>query len=165
MTSYESMKQKLAPMGLYSLSSGSEVDCELKAYAMGLQPLFDELDMLEREAFIPTAETFGLRERERFIGKERDDLNTEERRERLICAEQCMGDDATLRGFEKFMRSCGLKKFEVVEYPTRARIEIFVNDLLPPGEKNLVVEKISREVPAHMNTIIHFNGYSQNVTV
>lgn len=165
MKSYESMRQKLSPLGLYTLSDRSEVDCELKAYAAGLQPLFDELDTLEREAFIPTAETFGISEREKFIGKERSDLNTEERRKRLMCAEQCMGDDATLRGFEKFLRSCGLQNFEVVEIPERGRMDIFINDILMPGEKNLVVEKIAHEVPVHMNTTLHFKGYSPNVTI
>ena len=69
--SYASMKAKLAPLGIYTLAEGSVTDCELKAYAAGIDRLFDTLDIAERESFIETAETYGLSEREKFADKEK----------------------------------------------------------------------------------------------
>ncbi len=156
MTSYASMKQKLLPLGLYSLSSGSEIDCELKAYAAGLDPLFDKLDLMEREAFIPTAETFGLTRREEFFGRERTDLSAQRRRKRLIAAERCMGDDATPDGFGVFLNSCGLEGIIVDENPNSRLITIYIGDTLSPGEKRLAVQKIAREIPAHLSARLIF---------
>ena len=72
--SYASMKAKLAPLGIYTLAEGSVTDCELKAYAAGIDRLFDTLDIAERESFIETAETYGLSEREKFADKEKPEL-------------------------------------------------------------------------------------------
>ena len=78
MTSYESMRSKLLPLGLYRLAQGDVTDSELKAYAEGLDILFDALDEMERESFIPTAQSYGLSEREKFIFKETPELTVEE---------------------------------------------------------------------------------------
>lgn len=47
MESFLSMKQKLLPLGLYELDDNDETVWELKAYAEGLNTLFDTLDELE----------------------------------------------------------------------------------------------------------------------
>ena len=52
------MKQKLMPLGLYDLEGQSEVLCELKAYAEGLDLLFEYIDELFRENYIATAESY-----------------------------------------------------------------------------------------------------------
>ena len=82
--SYASMKAKLAPLGIYTLAEGSVTDCELKAYAAGIDRLFDTLDIAERESFIETAETYGLSEREKFADKEKPELPVNTRRELLL---------------------------------------------------------------------------------
>lgn len=57
---YENLKKQLLPTGLYALSGKTAVDCELRAYAEGLGPVFGELEELIGERFIPTAAGYGL---------------------------------------------------------------------------------------------------------
>ena len=53
MTAYESMRAKLAPLGLYSLAQGGAVDCELRAYAAELSgKVRDDLSTAERRALL-----------------------------------------------------------------------------------------------------------------
>ena len=109
MSSYNSMKSKLIATGLYTLEDSSNTSEELKAFAQELDIIFDTLDEMTREYFIATAQSYGIIERERFIGKERSELPTEQRREMLIdvkgnrperfynhgklCNTGCYGDD------------------------------------------------------------------------
>ena len=65
MTSLESMINKLKPLGVYNLNSDSLVYAELSAFAVGIDILRDELDELLREAFVKTAESFGIENLER----------------------------------------------------------------------------------------------------
>ena len=82
------MRSKLIPTGLYSLETGGAVDCELKAYSVELDRIYSELDTFWREAFVATAETYGITEREKFVGKERTDLSLPRRRELLMLREK-----------------------------------------------------------------------------
>ncbi|MCD8025632.1 MAG: hypothetical protein LUF33_01500 [Clostridiales bacterium] len=68
MDSFTSMKSKLLPLGLYTIEDGSNLYAELKAYAAGLDSVFENLDTMLREYFIDTAQTYGITEREKLIG-------------------------------------------------------------------------------------------------
>lgn len=116
MSSYDSMKTKLEPVGLYSISEGSNISNELKAYAEGIDPLFEDLDVMTRECFIDTAETYGITQRENFTGKERSDYTLEQRREMLRLQEQNMGSKCNKAAFEDKMRSFGVYDFYFYEY-------------------------------------------------
>ncbi|MEE0875578.1 MAG: hypothetical protein UIH27_19305 [Ruminococcus sp.] len=117
MTSYESMTQKLAPLGLYRLTPGTQTDLELRVYADELDRLFGRLDEITRECFIATAQDWGVAERERFFGKEKTGSSLEVRRELLMTAERETGSDPTPEGCRKFLRSCGAEDFEIIESP------------------------------------------------
>ena len=122
MSSYDSMKSKLAPLGVYTLAAGSEIDCELQAYGCGLDVLFDKLDEFEREAFIATAESYGLSEWERFLEKERAEQPTASRRALLLGYEQGLRLGARASDFAHFLASCGLEQAVVREYPADQRL-------------------------------------------
>ena len=110
MSSYDSMRGKLQPLRLYTLAPGSETDHELHAYAAGLDPMFHELTVAAREAFIQTAESYGLSEREKFIEKEKAELSAASRRELLLGSEQPY-DERTPSGFQAFLENiCGLEE-------------------------------------------------------
>jgi len=156
MGSFDSMKSKLAPLGVYSLEEGGTVCCELGAYAEGLDPLFDELDEMERESFIATAESYGLSEREKFIDREKPQLTTERRRELLITQEKSSSGDASAAGFRQFLSDCGLQNFRVDELPALKRIVININDVLNEGEKTLIGSKIAMASPAHLNVMVYY---------
>ena len=92
----------------------------------------------------------------RSFGRERTDLSAQRRRKRLIAAERCMGDDATPDGFGVFLNSCGLEGIIVDENPNSRLITIYIGDTLSPGEKRLAVQKIAREIPAHLSARLIF---------
>ena len=158
MSSYDSMKSKLTPLGIYSLESGGTVDRELAAYAEGLDPLFDELDEMEREGFISTSESYGLSEREKFIDREKPDLTAAQRRERLLMQEKSACGDATAAGFRQYLSDCGLQDFRVDEYPSRQRVIIYINDVLNEGEEGLIGSKIAMAAPAHLNVMVYYQS-------
>ena len=163
MGSYDSMTQKLLPLRLYDLSAGSVLDSELKAYAAGLDPLFDALGEMVSEAWIPTAESYGLSEREAFIDREKPDLTAAQRRALLLTAEQARGDSATAAGFRQYLHDCGLENVNVSEYPTRQRLTISINDILSAEKKAAVREKIMRAIPAHLTVTVNYqNGSSES---
>ena len=160
MSSLNSMMQKLHPLGIYSLDGGSNTLRELAAYAEGLDPLFDSLNEMEREAFVATAETYGLSEREKFIEHEKPQLPVARRRELLTGAEHCLNTDATARGFNQFLSDCGLQNFRVDETPSRYHVSIFINDTLTEGEKSLIGGKIAMAVPSHLNVTVYYKDGS-----
>lgn len=160
MSSYASMKQKLRPLRLYHLSEGSAADCELKAYAEGLDPLFAALDECEREAFIGTAEGEGLCARERFLDREKPGLSVEKRRALLLGEERAAAGDGTAAGFARFLADCGLEDAYAREFPSHLRFSIFINDRLNEGEKTLITQKIAREIPAHLTVSLFFQDGS-----
>ena len=152
------MRDKLSPLGLYRLSEGDVTDAELKAYAEGLDPLFELIDELEREGFIPTAESYGLSSREGFIDREKSALTVERRRELLLGAERSRMLIPSAAAFRQYLSDIGLLSFSIGEHPTRQRMDLYVNDSLTQEEKRLIGEKIERACPAHLSVTAYYNG-------
>ncbi len=163
-SSYLSMRQKLAPLRLYTLAPGSAADCELKAYAAGLDPLFDALEQDEREAFIGTAGDEGLRAWEMFLEREKPDLPTEKRRALLLGAMRVEEGEATAEGFLHFLHNCGLEQVTVRERHDRQRLSVFIDDRLNEGEKTAIGKKIAQAAPAHLLvTVAYQDGSSIDI--
>lgn len=158
MTSYESMTQKLAPLGLYRLTPGTMTDLELRVYADALDGLFAQLDEMTREYFVVTALDWGLTERERFFGKEKTDLSAETRRSMLLAAESETGADATPAGLERFIRSCGAQDFTVTEHPSVYKITVVVRGISDIGIKKLIRNRLEAYIPAHCKLAISFEN-------
>ncbi len=156
MSSYESMKAKLSPIGLYSLEDGSNICNELSAYAEGVDPLFATLDKMMSEYFIDTAEDYGISERERFIGREKFEYTLDQRREMLKLQEQNMGNRCNKEAFTDMLRGIGLSDFEFVENFAGNSITVNVNDVIPVQTQKLVTDKITAEFPAHLDITINF---------
>lgn len=157
MDSYTSMKSKLEPLGLYVLDGSTEVNCELKAYAEGLDAVFASLDEIEREFFIPTAESYGISRREKFEGREHPDLPLNERREELMYLERTITGDSTHKGFEEFMTKIGISDYTMDINYRSLLINITIADAKTAGEKSLIQKLITAEVPAHMSLNITFS--------
>ena len=149
------MKSKLAPIGLYSLSQGSAVDCELMAYAEGLDMLFDTLDEMTEEAFIPTATGYGITEREQFSGRKRADLSLEKRREALLAKERSFDPDKSIDGFKKLIESCGVKDYEIEVNQLKCRVDLRIKDELSAGETAMLEESIINTIPIHFTFTIN----------
>lgn len=164
MSSYSSMKSKLAPLGVYSISDGSVIDCELKAYAAGLEPLLQELELFEREGFIITAESFGLSEREAFVDREKPGLTTAARRALLLEYEQNLGICITPAEFTRQLESFGLEEFRITERPQQRGISIYIDEELTAGRKSLISKRIRSISPAHIYvSVIYSDGTSESI--
>ncbi|MEE0869644.1 MAG: hypothetical protein U0L70_07620 [Ruminococcus sp.] len=157
MGSYDSMKEKLNAVGIYSIDENSNISKELSAYSEGLDSLFENLDIMTKEYFIETAENFGIERREKFLGKEKEEYSTEKRREMLMLQEQNMGGKCTPDAFCDILRSCGLTDFTFTELPTSFRLSITINDTLSPEQKKIVTERINLEFPLHLLVAINFS--------
>lgn len=158
MDSYTSMKNKLQPMGLYDVADGTNVSVELKTYAEGINTLFNQLDEMTREYFIATAESYGLTERERFIGKVRTEYSVEKRREMLQIQEQMIGNECSVSAFTKFLEGCGLSDFEIAENFSQQTVVITINDTLADETKKMIEERINAEFPVHLIITINYSG-------
>ena len=156
MTAYQSMKQKLQPLGLYRLDSGDALDLELTVYGEELDRLYDALDELLREAFIETAEGYGLEDREKFLGPVRTSETTARRRERLLTlCRDCEGARnaaGLLRLLESVMDSrC---QVDVTYRPTT----IYVTTLDPTteAERRSLERLMDKVLPVHADRIMTY---------
>ena len=156
MSSYDSMKSKLIATGLYTLEDSSNTSEELKAFAQELDIIFDTLDEMTREYFIATAQSYGIIERERFIGKERSELPTEQRREMLLIQEQMMGNSCSKGAFELMLKGTGLSDFTITESFATQAVTVTINDVLTAEIKQMIEEKIRAEFPSHLDVTVTF---------
>ena len=156
MSSYNSMKTKLYATGLYKLDDSSNTAQELKAFAQELDVMFDMLEEMTRECFIATAQSYGIIERERFIGKERSELPTEQRREMLLIQEQMMGNSCSKGAFELMLRGVGLTNFTITESFATQAVTVTINDVLTAEIKQMIEEKILAEFPSHLDVTVTF---------
>ena len=158
MDSFTSMKKKLLPLGIFTIEENSNTELELKAYAEGLDILFEKLDELLREYFILTAETYGLTQREIFLGKERGAYSVEHRRNMLVAYEQLVEGRCTPQAFETVLESYGLTDFEIVEDYYGQKVKINVRDNLTDAIRTMVEERVLLDFPAHLEIIVNFEG-------
>lgn len=149
------MKTKLESTGIYNVADGTNVKKELLTYAEGLDKVFEKLSVMERECFIETAHSYGLSERERFLGVDRSSQTVENRRKMLEAAEQLRGD-CTVQGFEQIVKGYGIEKFNLTEHPTGNYVILYVYDKLTDEQKAVIRSKVNEDFPAHLNVTIYF---------
>ena len=156
MTARESMEQKLRPIGLYALNEGDPRALELTVYGEELDRLYSALDELLREAFIETAEGYGLEDREKFLGPVRTSETTARRRERLLTlCRDCEGARnaaGLLRLLESVMDSrC---QVDVTYRPTT----IYVTTLDPTtaAERDSLEKLMDQVLPSHADRVMTY---------
>ncbi|MBR1779255.1 MAG: hypothetical protein IJ758_01975 [Clostridia bacterium] len=148
----ESMIEKLSVFAVYNLEKeNSLVLAELNAYKKGLDMIKENLDELERECFLSTAQSYGLDIRERAFTSKKDDLPFEERREMLKYRYSITSNDFNKTHIEKALISAGIRCY-IIENPKRQ--SIYINCLerfdttLPQVESQKLAEKF---LPAHLS--------------
>ena len=152
------MRDKLLPLGLYTDEPGSELYCEQKAFAEGLDMLFDKLEEMETELFIATAEGYGLSEREKLFGRVREDLTVSQRRELLSKKELMNFDVLTLEAFGRALESWGVTDYSFAESLTRARLTISISDVPDETQQRVIEERANIEIPAHAEVNLIFSA-------
>lgn len=156
MNSYTAMKNKLLPMQLYSLKKDSTVCRELRAYATGINILFDTLDEMTKECFIDTAQTYGITQREKLFGSERNEYDTDKRRTMLKDREQTIGLACTPAAFKKIIQSYGLSNFEITEKFSAQEVVITVHDSITDEMKNSIRQSAALDFPSHLIITVTF---------
>ena len=150
------MKQKLMPLGLYDLEGQSEVLCELKAYAEGLDLLFEYIDELFRENYIATAESYGLSRREEIISREHPEQTASQRREALIYFEKTVKTTLNDDDFAEFLENIGVTDYTININQRQQEFGITINESKTAAEKALLEKRIRAETPAHMTCKFHY---------
>lgn len=105
----DSMTDKLKPIGLYNLNGSSRIDAELAAYAAGMNLVYEGIEELKNEVFIPTAVDYGLNLREQAFGPKKENLPVEDRRSMLLYRGAVTVNDYTRESMERAMIAAGLR--------------------------------------------------------
>lgn len=95
MTAFQSITEKLAPLGIYKLHNDDLVTYEIMAYSNELQKIYDELQKIENEMFIMTANDFGLSQREKLLDITLNQNNITKRRNSLLLREKIISNPQT----------------------------------------------------------------------
>ena len=157
MDSFTSMKQKLLPLNLYSVSDNSNLNAELLAYAEGLDILFNDLDTMLREYYISTAQSYGITEREKLVGAERSEYSITKRREMLKNREQTLGLSCTPNAFFMMLKSYGLSDFIITEKFAQQEVVITVYDSLSNEIKSWINERVEADFPSHLKISVVYS--------
>lgn len=154
MEAYDSMKNRLLPTGLYTLSGGTAVDFELKAYAEGLNTAYDMLEELQRESFAATVQSYGLQNlRQAFCIS--SSVSDEDCRAKALLRGAVAPADLTKNGLTAALAAAGISA-DVQENADRSLTVKFKDEpACGRDAAQLLLEKI---MPAHLSYNSDFSG-------
>lgn len=99
----------LRPLGVYDLSPGSLSNSELEAMGSGFDGVSRQLDYVERESALSTAEGEGLARREALFARTPVHYSTDLRRQAVAALLRIGGDCFTLADINSTISGCGIK--------------------------------------------------------
>lgn len=159
MTAYESIKNKLDTVGIYNIEQGGLIDAEIRAYAAGLQPLYDEIEELLREGFIQTAQDSGLEQLEAMTRSYLSGGSLEERRTRLIKRLSISPDIIGLERLKMQVASMGLE-CSITERVSESKLYLNITTEVSDDDKAFLEAELLRFTPLHLLMSVTFNGES-----
>lgn len=155
MMCFTAMEKSLSATGLYTITEGTRLYAELKAYDAGLQILRDRLEDLKQESFISTADTYGLSKKEALFCLENSACTLEERKEMLLLRGSihvnCINADA----LKKAMLSSGVE-VEITESTSTQSIAFRVVNVKGNQTEANITSAITSFLPAHLDCTITF---------
>lgn len=155
-TSINSMIDKLSPLGIYNLSNDTLVYKELIMYSVALDEISSLLEELERECFVQTAVSYGLSNREKIWGFERDDLSVEKRKSIILNRLNIDENNFTLEAMENFLSVVNFNA-DIEENPTENQVLINnKNTSYSKAERAWIKEQLVNFFPAHLELIVDF---------
>lgn len=163
MSSLNSIKQKLRPLGFYNLNNDSLIHAELSAYAVALDTIEAQLAEIEKEKFICTAEDYGLNTRERIFGTEQSDKDTQTRRDILLYRYAINSENFNEKSIKKAMKNAGIIGY-IIEAPQKNTIYINCIELEnSKADKNSIKSVVEEFLPAHLECIFDFRKLQWNL--
>ncbi len=161
MKSYQSMKTKLIPIGIYNLAQGAANDSEIRAFARGIDTVDNRLDVIIREAFIPTAIDFGLSSWEEIFGPPNLSTSSALRRELLIKRLRLSPRSFTKRSAEDILTSLGIDGFRIDENPSLFVVTIDLSDNdYSVTKRAWIRDQLDELLPAHLEIDLIFGNIS-----
>ena len=158
MTSLGSMLRNLERLCIYNLDESSVVYAETAAMSLGVDYVRAQLELLLREAFLNTAEDFGIVIYEKETGAPRDDLPLEKRREMIGARHAMHKEILTVSSVKNTLKALGAEG-EIQEYPfSNALVINLMNDDYTDEEKEWLCEQLEKFMPAHLDISVQFCG-------
>lgn len=158
MSSLNSIKQTLRPLGFYNLNENTLINAELSAYAMVLDEISLQLSEIERERFISTAESYGLSMRELIFTTEQNEKTTQERRAVLLYRTAITPNDFNESSIKRAMEIAGVTGY-IIEDPSNSTVYINCLELADSSpDKETIKSMISEFLPAHLECIFDFRN-------
>ena len=149
------LRNLLAPLGVYDLSAASLSGSELDAMGAGLDGAGDELDWVERESILATAEDEGLTLREDLFARRPANYGTALRRAAIAALLRISGDSFTLQDINSAISGCGIKA-EALEMG-EGHIRVIFPDVAGVPEGFDQIEGIILDIiPCHLATEFYF---------
>lgn len=157
------MIKKLAPTGLYTLDENGGVSNELKTYACGIDGSDDILDVIIREAFVPTAEDYGLSMWEELFGSIKNELSAQQRRKLITGRLTLSYNDFTPSGVKDIIDSLGITDYTLVEKPSLFMVTIDLSSQsYTKAQRKWVKEQLDELLPAHLEFVVIFGNVTWN---
>lgn len=155
-SSFENMRAVLSRTSLYDIDA-KNVSNELMAYADVFDEVNKELRNMMDECFVSTAKSFGLSNRERVIGKVRDDLDELKRREMLLLRGAMNSQCFTVKSIKEALKSFGLV-FSLYEFPSQSTVVLDAIGEYSDAQKAWICSQVQKIMPAHLFVQVIFSG-------
>jgi hypothetical protein len=152
----EYLRNFLRPLAIYDLSPGSLSGSELDAMGVGLDGISNQMDYVERESALATAEGEGLRRREALFARTPVHYSTELRRQAIAALLRIGGDCFTLTDINNTISGCGIRAV-AQEKEQFGYIRVIFPDVvgIPEGFEQ-IREIILDIIPCHLDVEFYF---------
>lgn len=157
MTAYESIRDKLLPLSIYNIMPDGLIEAEVRAYAVGLQGLYDAVDEAIRECFVQTAESWGLTSLELMTRTYESGDEIEDRRKKLLTKLSIKPTDIGVDGLKKVVASLGLE-CDITENDSASKVYVNVTTDVDESKQAFIETEIKRFTPQHLLMYVTFNN-------
>lgn len=151
------MQKALENTGLYKMDEHTRLYAELRAYDAGLQLLHDGYSELEQEAFVFTANSYGLSERESLYGLENSVCTIQQRKEMLLLRGAIDINCFYTEALQKALLSDGIEA-QFTESASEQTLDVHVVSVKGSRTETEITDAISNFLPAHLEYTITFAG-------
>lgn len=171
MSSINSIKKSLKPLGIYKLNSQGLLNAELSAYACELDTLNEEIEKLEKECFISTAEDYGITLREQLYDFSKPLWDVAKKRQRLLGMSLVKPTSFTKADLENILEVYGIEA-AILENTKTGNIyinclstnDLFENVFSSDSEnKSSTINQIEKFIPANLTFEVDFSTISWDV--
>jgi hypothetical protein len=158
MTVIDRLKQIISLFEIYDVESNKYLRGELEAFALGIEILQNLLFGMERECFVATAVDYGLTEKEKIFGSPKSERAAYDRRNMIISALACNGNNFTLQGMNNYLNTFP-STHDIYETPTKNTITInFENNDWVRSNIAYITKSVTKFFPAHLDVVVSATG-------